>query len=502
MNPEPSLSILIKKNKLIAAHYVEIEFAEEGSVDSEYMSYVIAAETGEVLFKNSLKAHAAAFDYRVYADADGKPWDGPHGNVIPATSKDQVDATTYLAAPLVKITHGPLSTKDAWLADDATTTSGNNVFAYIDAIAPNGFSNGDYAAETTSPLTFDYKYRTEEAETSVNNRKAAIVNLFYMNNYLHDVFYDYGFDEKSGNAQVSNFGRGGAEKDPIRAEVQDYSGFNNANMSTPADGGSPRMQMYLWDSKDATFGKDYGVTATANGSAISMTAMQRSSFGQGQFDLSGDVVVFDDGVAPGRDGCTVAANGADMAGKIVIVDRGTCAFTVKVKNAQDKGAIGVIVVNNVAAGLPGMGGTDATVKIPNIGVSLADGNKIYAEIAAGKTVSVKMFNSRPFKDSSWDNAIVSHEWGHYISNRLVGNGNGLYNNQGRSMGEGWGDFHALMMIAEAKDLELPGNDKLQRAYAAISYVDEFYYGIRSVPYSIDKTVNGKSFRNIVWVWSS
>ncbi len=485
-----------KKNQLIAAHYVEIEYAEEGSVDSEYMSYVIAAETGEVLFKNSLKAHASAFDYRVYANNDGKPWDGPHGNVIPATDADQTDATTYLAAPLVKMTHGPISTKDAWLADDATTTSGNNVFAYIDAIAPNGFSNGDYAAETTAPFTFDYKYRTDEAETSVHNRKAAIVNLFYMNNYLHDLFYDYGFDEKSGNAQQNNYGRGGVEKDPIRAEVQDYSGFNNANMSTPADGGSPRMQMYLWDSKDATFGEDYGVVASADGAPITITEMQRSSFGQGQFDLTGDVVVFDDGVAPGRDGCTPAANGADMAGKIVIVDRGTCTFTVKVKNAQDKGAIGVIVVNNAATGLPGMGGTDATVKIPNIGISQADGNKIYADIAAGKTVSVKMFNSRPFKDSSWDNAIVSHEWGHYISNRLVGNGNGLYNNQGRSMGEGWGDFHALMMIAEAKDLELPGNDKLQRAYAAISYVDSFYYGIRSVPYSIDKTVNGKSFRNI------
>lgn len=485
-----------KKNELIAAHYVEIEFAEEGSVDSEYMSYVIAAETGEVLFKNSLKAHASAFDYRVYANSDGKPWDGPHGNVVPANDADQVDATTYLAAPLVKMTHGPISTKDAWLADGATTTSGNNVFAYIDAIAPNGFSNGDYAAETTAPSVFDYKYRTDEAETSVNNRKAAIVNLFYMNNYLHDVFYDYGFDEKSGNAQLSNYGRGGAEKDPIRAEVQDYSGFNNANMSTPADGGSPRMQMYLWDSKDATFGEDYGVVATANGTPIAITEMQRSSFGQGQFDLTGDVVVFNDGVAPSRDGCTPAVNGADMAGKIVIVDRGVCAFTIKVKHAQDQGAIGVIVVNNAAAGLPGMGGTDATVKIPNIGISLADGNKIYADIAAGKTVSVKMFNSRPFKDSSWDNAIVSHEWGHYISNRLVGNGNGLYNNQGRSMGEGWGDFHALMMIAEAKDLELPGNDKLQRAYAAISYVDSFYYGIRSVPYSIDKTVNGKSFRNI------
>lgn len=67
------------------------------------------------------------------------PWDGPHGNVIPAMSEDQVDATEYLDAPMVTITSGPISTMDPWLAEDATTTSGNNVFAYVDALAPDGF---------------------------------------------------------------------------------------------------------------------------------------------------------------------------------------------------------------------------------------------------------------------------------------------------------------------------------------------------------------------------
>ena len=487
-----------KKSKLIPAHYVEIEVSSEDAVDSEYYSYVIASETGEVLFKNSLKAHAADFEYRIYADSNGRPWDGPHGNVIPAEDADQVDKTAYLDAPLVKLLHGPISKKDPWLLESATNTIGNNVNAYADVVAPDGFTNGDYNAEITGPKTFDYKYRTTEAETSVNNRKAAIVNLFYMNNYLHDMFYDYGFNEAAGNAQALNYGRGGVEGDPIRAEVQDNSGFNNANMSTPADGRSPRMQMYLWDSKDAVFGKDYGVKATAGGEPIVITDMQRSSFGTGQFNLSGELVIFDDGVAPTRDACTAAVNGAALAGKIAIVNRGTCAFTVKVKAAQDAGAIGVIVVNNTSTPpvLPGMGGTDATVKIPNLGVTLAEGNNLYAALEAGKTVTIEMFNKKPYKDSSWDNAIVSHEWGHYISNRLVGNGSGLYNNQGRSMGEGWGDFHALMMISEAKDLLLPGNDKLQRAYAAITYVDSFYYGIRSVPYSQDRAVNPKSFQNI------
>ena len=486
-----------KKGKLIAAQYVEIETSNHNDTDSDYFAYVIAGDTGEVLFKNNLKAHAGEFEYRVYANADGRPWDGPHGNVVPAESADQVDATAYLAAPLVKVAHGPIKSKDLWLKSDATITSGNNVFAYVDAIAPNGFTTGDFAAETTGPLVFDYKYRTSEAESSVNNRKAAIVNLFYMNNYLHDQFYDYGFDEKAGNAQLVNYGRGGVEGDPIMAEVQDNSGFDNANMSTPADGRSPRMQMYLWASKDAVFGKDLGITAkTADGTALTLTAMQGASFGPGQFSAEGQAVTFVDTAAPTRDGCTAAATPADVAGKIAIIDRGTCNFTVKVKNAQLAGAIGVVIVNNAAAGLPGMGGADASVTIPSVGISQAEGKAIYDAIAAGKVVNIKMFNNRPFKDSSWDNAIVSHEWGHYISNRLVGNGNGLYNNQGRAMGEGWGDFHALLTVSDASDLKLAGNDKLQRAYAAISYVDSFYYGIRSFPNGNSLEINPRTFKHI------
>jgi hypothetical protein len=77
---------------------------------------------------------------------------------------------------------------------------------------------------------------------------AAVTNLFYANNYLHDWFYDAGFDEAAGNAQTSNFGRGGLAADSILAEAQDYSGTNNASMSTPADGQRPRMRMFLWDS--------------------------------------------------------------------------------------------------------------------------------------------------------------------------------------------------------------------------------------------------------------
>lgn len=69
-----------------------------------------------------------------------------------------------------------------------------------------------------------------------------------------------------------------------------------------------------------------------------------------------------------------ALNAAAVNGKIAIVDRGVCAFSIKVKNAQDAGAVAVIVVDNaVGAPPPGLGGIDPTITIPSARVSITDG---------------------------------------------------------------------------------------------------------------------------------
>jgi Zn-dependent metalloprotease len=85
------------------------------------------------------------------------------------------------------------------------------------------------------------------------------------------------------------------------------------------------------------------------------------------------------------DACTAITNAAQVNGKIAIVTRGTCNFSVKVLNAQNAGAIGVIVQNNVAAGLPGMGaGINADlVTIPSVGILQSDGNAIRTALTAG-----------------------------------------------------------------------------------------------------------------------
>jgi hypothetical protein len=90
------------------------------------------------------------------------------------------------------------------------------------------------------------------------------------------------------------------------------------------------------------------------------------------------------------DACSPLTNAAAVAGKIALLDRGTCGFTQKVLNAQNAGAIAVIVSDNVAGSPPpGLGGADPAVTIPSARVSLADGNAIKAALASG-TVNVTL----------------------------------------------------------------------------------------------------------------
>ncbi|MEO8703274.1 MAG: M36 family metallopeptidase [Kofleriaceae bacterium] len=212
------------------------------------MHQVFAANDGKLLFKKDLTADAA-FSYRVWAESAGEKrfLDSPQGDTSPhpTGAPNNFDAP-FVAPALVSV--DSLNTKnDPWLPAGATVTTGNNVDAYLDIDGQNGFSGGDLRPTTTSAGSFDRAYNPNaEPDSSTNQRMAAATHLFYVNNFLHDYFYDSGFDEAAGNAQASNLGRGGVENDVLLAEGQDSSGTNNANMFTPADGESPRMQMFTF----------------------------------------------------------------------------------------------------------------------------------------------------------------------------------------------------------------------------------------------------------------
>jgi hypothetical protein len=96
------------------------------------------------------------------------------------------------------------------------------------------------------------------------------------------------------------------------------------------------------------------------------------------------------------DGCSALVNGPQIAGRVALIDRGTCNFTVKVKNAQNVGAVGVVIIDNQPGSPPpGLGGSDATITIPSVRITQADGQNIRAQLAAGINVSLLLDHSVP-----------------------------------------------------------------------------------------------------------
>jgi hypothetical protein len=105
-------------------------------------------------------------------------------------------------------------------------------------------------------------------------------------------------------------------------------------------------------------------------------------------NFDGRVVLAEDGAGlSSNDGCEPLTNGNDIAGNIALIDRGACGFTTKAFNAQEAGAVAVIVANNVGPAI-GLGGSSAAVTIPTVGVGLTDGNAMKAELANGVMVRI------------------------------------------------------------------------------------------------------------------
>src|SRR5205085_10138535 len=141
----------------------------------------------------------------------------------------------------VTLPNFPFSQNDPWLAPGATTTKGNNADAFVNLVnalgnVDNGFGPvqeppvdpplGDHHAFISSTDSFIHSSVPDVDAFSADARQGAITQLFYNVNFLHDWYYDSGFNEVSGNAQLSNYGRGGLQNDSMNAQSGDTASFS------------------------------------------------------------------------------------------------------------------------------------------------------------------------------------------------------------------------------------------------------------------------------------
>jgi extracellular elastinolytic metalloproteinase len=178
--------------------------------------------------------------YRVYA----QPAESPQ-HVKPPLPLPPADGRTTLTDPAHAVA-SPYGWHDVdgVAGGEYTVTRGNNAYAYTDA-DDNDLPDAGSAPDGTA--THDFQFPISLTQAPAASRGAAVTNLFYWTNLVHDVQYRYGFNEAAANFQVNNYGRGGTGNDEVQAEAQDGGGLSNANFYTPPEGERPRMQMYLWN---------------------------------------------------------------------------------------------------------------------------------------------------------------------------------------------------------------------------------------------------------------
>ena len=109
-----------------------------------------------------------------------------------------------------------------------TVTQGNNAKVYS-VVRPGGRR---YFADGGESLDFVKNIDFSKAPTEGSNKDAAIINLFYAVNMMHDLSSEYGFDEAAGNFQDVNYGSEGLANDGVIARAQETSAYNTASFAS------------------------------------------------------------------------------------------------------------------------------------------------------------------------------------------------------------------------------------------------------------------------------
>lgn len=326
--PAKLIYALTDSNELVLAWDLSIESVAEAN----WWSLRVNASTGAIVNKANWMS-SCNFDHDHSDDVkkldfNANLYDIPNYREV-AKQTNCTECYEVFALPLESPYYGsrtivtqaadPIASPFGWHDTDGvagaehTVTRGNNVNAYEDGnnqgYQPDGGVNLDF-----SGFPFNQTY------TSSNQYEdAAITNLFYINNVFHDIMYQFGFDEVSGNFQHNNYGNGGLGNDSVKAEAQDGSGTCNANFGTGPDGQSPTMQMYICDDKDGDFDAlvimheyGHGISNRLTGGPAAAGCLQNNEqMGEGWSDFFGAILT----IAPGDVGATPRTVGTYLFGQ-------------------------------------------------------------------------------------------------------------------------------------------------------------------------------------------
>jgi extracellular elastinolytic metalloproteinase len=573
-NDNPAFNIPVRKvyfpdnkeKKLALAWEVQMFDA----IGKHYWIMYVDATTGKLLHKRDAIIHCNHLNPKYKTDAPGEISKEENPFIIPAEQQFKQDHTAkvFLGPPnkykvfpepfeapnkpgathvLTQNNGDVIGSPDGWHKVAGLLsynfTRGNNAWAFYDpspgplggvpntatvAYANNGIGGTPPAVE---PFEFDYPFNPAADPTA--SRNAAIVNLFYWNNLIHDVFYRFGFDENL-NFQESHIyssglrGPADGQGDAVLAQAQDGGGTNNANFLTLPDGlpASAQMQMYLFTTATADqLVQIVSSTGTpAAGTKYNAVQGSFSNLPTANNDLYNTPVLNKQFViiqknalstiGDSSQGCTTGQQsialppGNTVTDRIVLIDRGNCSFVEKVLGAQLGGAAGVIVINNIDGSPQAMGGTDApanAIIIPAVMISKTDGEILKAAIRSGTVITgslKKDIPNPPKRDGDFDNGVISHEYGHGISNRFTGGGDVLLPLGGDEQGgEGWSDFIGLYMTMRTSDLVVAAgypNGKLPTKGLGtyVNYEPTTGNGIRPSKYDPIKSQSPYSFKDI------
>lgn len=500
------------------------EFAMDMKENSDYWQLRVNSTTGDFVSKNNLTVYCnhqhgkytnhskcGASTFAHVNDRAVKAEEVLNGSasyrVYPLPGESPIHTTQQVISDPSFPEVSPFGWHDTNGAAGAefTTTRGNNVFAFADKDGDDD-PDGDIAVpDGGASLIFDFAH--DQSKEPTESQLSAQVNLFYMVNMMHDISALYGFDEEWGNFQSKNYSNKGSGDDYVLAQALDGfnetpKSLNNAVFSTPPDGGNGRMQMYLWEITSGAV----RITSPDPIAGI-ISEYGTAEFGdpiptENQAAIVGVISVSRDNDPTNPTQCCKPIV-TDLTGKIALIDRGICNFSLKAKLAEDKGAIAVIICN-----IPGVDGGNgeqisnmsavgvSPQRIPSIFMKKSDCDRIRIEIGKGNEVTMSLqqtANSGPkYLDGDYDNGVIAHEFGHGISTRLTGGPAVSCLGNEEQMGEGWSDFFSLITTIR------PG-DQATDARGIGTYADgqnSNGRGIRSYPYSTDMTTNPLTFDDI------